>query len=377
VDFSLSEEQQEIQRSVRAFVERELFPLDAKFCREGRLPLEQRIELQQRARELGFWALDVPQEEGGAGLAQLTLCLIYEEAYRSPLMFDFGGSVEPVLYKCTEQQKTEYLRPIVRGERRSCFAFTEPNTGSDLAAIRTRAEMKGGDWVINGCKTFISEVEGADFIILFAKTDPAKGARGLSCLLVDKNSAGLSISAPIQTMGDGWAPNSLYFSDCRVPKRNLLGELNDGFSLANELLRHGRLKIAAWNVGVAQRCHELAIAYSKERSTFGAPIADRQAIQWMIADSEVEITTARLVTHKAAWLADCNRDYSNEAFLAKLHASETAFRVADRALQVFGGMGYTLEVPVASFFRQTRLWRIGHGTSEIHRMMIARRLLKC
>lgn len=376
MDFSISEELTMIQKNVRDFTERELFPLEQEFCLQGRLPLQKRLELERKGRELGFWALDVPTEHGGAGLSQLAMCLVHEELYRSPLMFEFGGYVEPALYLCNDKQKEEYFHPIIRGETKSCYAFTEPGTGSDLARVTTRAVKKGDRWVINGAKTFISHVDRADFIMVFASTDPGKGAKGITCFLVDKDTPGLSISNPIPTMGDDWDPYTLTFEDCAVPDKNVLGGVNKGFMVADEQLTHGRLKIAAFNLGIARRCLEMAVKYSKERVTFGQPIANRQAIQWMLADSEVELMAARLLVHQAAWMADSKQRIRNEAFVAKLYATEMAQRVTDRALQIHGGMGYTREVPIQSFYRQVRVWRIGHGTSEIHRMMIARNLLR-
>ncbi len=376
MDFALSEELQMIQKNVREFTERELFPLEQEFCLTGHLPLVKRLELEKKGRDIGFWALDVPTEFGGAGLGQLAMCVIHEELYRSPVMFEFGGYIEPALYLCNDTQKERYFYPIIRGEKKTCYAFTEPGTGSDLARVQTRAVKKGDRWILNGAKTFISHVDRADFIMVFASTDPGKGSKGITCVLVDKDAPGLHISKPIPTMGDDWDPYTLTFDDCIVPDENVLGEVNRGFIVADEQLTHGRLKIAAFNVGIGARCLEMAIRYSKERVTFGQPLATRQAIQWMLADSEVEVMASRLLVHQAAWIADEHRTIRNEAFIAKLYATEMAQRVSDRALQIYGGMGYTREVPIQSFYRQVRVWRIGHGTSEIHRMMIARNLLR-
>lgn len=376
MDFSLPEEVMMLQKNVRDFTERELFPLEQEFCLAGKLPHPKRLELEKKGRDLGFWALDVPTEFGGAGLSQVAMCVIHEELYRSPLMFEFGGYVEPALYLCNDAQKERYFYPIIRGEKKSCYAFTEPGTGSDLARVQTRAVKKGDTWILNGAKTFISHVDRADFIMVFASTAPGTGAKGITCFLVDKNAPGLHISNPIPTMGDDWDPYTLTFEDCEVPGENVLGEVNRGFMVADEQLTHGRLKIAAFNVGIGQRCLEMGIRYAKERVTFGQPLATRQAIQWMLADSEVEVMAARLLVHQGAWLADSRRPIRNEAFIAKLYATEMAQRVSDRALQIHGGMGYTREVPIQSFYRQVRVWRIGHGTSEIHRWMIARNLLR-
>lgn len=376
MDFALSDEVKMIKESVRKFTERELFPLEKQFCMDGALPNETRLELERKGRELGFWALDVPAEYGGAGLGQIAMCVIHEELYRSPLMFEFGGFLEPALYLCNAEQKERYFFPVIRGEKKSCYAFTEPGTGSDLAAVQTRAVKKGDRWVLNGSKTFISHVDRADFIMVFASTTPGAGSKGITCFLVDKDSPGLHISNPIRTMGDDWAPYTLSFDDCEVPEENILGEVNKGFIVADEQLTHGRLKIAAFNVGIGARCLEMAVQYAKDRSTFGQPLASRQGIQWMLADSEVELMAARLLVFQAGWLADTHQAIRNEAFVAKLYATEMAQRVSDRALQIFGGMGYTRELPLQSFYRQVRVWRIGHGTSEIHRWMIARNMLR-
>ncbi len=376
MDFALPDDVKMIQDSVREFTERELFPLEREFCLEGVLPIEKRLELEQKGRDQGFWALDVPTEFGGAGLSQLAMCVIHEELYRSPLMFEFGGFLEPALYLCNDEQKERYFYPVIRGEKKSCYAFTEPGTGSDLAQVKTRAVKKGDRWVLNGAKTFISHVDRADFIMVFASTQPGAGAKGITCFLVDKDTPGLHISNPIRTMGDDWDPFTLSFDDCEVAHENVLGEVDKGFIVADEQLTHGRLKISAYNIGIGNRCLEMALEYAKQRETFGEPIANRQGIQWMLADSEVELMAARLLVHQAAWAADTDQPIRNEAFVAKLYAAEMAQRVSDRALQIFGGMGYTLEVPIQSFYRQARLWRIGHGTSEIHRWMIARNMLK-
>jgi len=303
------------------------------------------------------------------------MCLVAEELYKHPAMFEFGGSPEPSMYRCNEEQTQRYLLPVINGDRRSAYAFTEPDTGSDFAGIRTRAVPDGSDFVINGRKTFISHVESADFLILFASTDPSKKAGGVTCFLVDKDTEGYELSRPIPTMGDGWTPAELSFTDCRVPAKNVLGAVNDGWKIANHQLSHGRLRIAAYQLGIAQRSLDLAIDWAKQRTTWGKPIATRQAIQWMVADSYVELEAARLLVYRAAWQTDAGVATRNEAFVAKLYATEMSQRVTDRCLQIFGGMGYTKEVPIQSFYRQARLWRIGHGTTEINRWMIARNLL--
>ncbi|MBT2207910.1 MULTISPECIES: acyl-CoA dehydrogenase family protein [Actinomadura] len=375
MDFSIPAELSMFVDSVRRFRERELMPLEQRFLTEGRFTPQERRDLQERARSQGLWALDVPEEYGGQGMGTLATCLVVEELYKHPGMFEFGGSPEPVLYQADEEQKKRYLHPVIEGERRSCYAFTEPGTGSDFARITTTAVRDGGDWVINGTKIFISEVDRADFCILFASTDPEAGSRGITCFLVDMGTPGFEVSRPIPTMGDDWEPYELSFTDCVVPDSARLGPVGGGWALASEQLTHGRLKIAAFQLGIAQRCLDMAVEWAKERVTWGKPIATRQGVQWMLADSAVELEAARYLVYRAAWMADEGHTIRNEAFIAKLYATEMAQRVTDRCLQVFGGLGYSKELPIQSFFRQVRVWRIGHGSSEIHRWMIARNLL--
>ena len=375
MDFAISEEHRMMLESVHQFREKELMPLEKEFLLSGELGTKRRHALELKGRDAGFWALEVPQEYGGLDVGQLALCLIDEELFKHPAMFEFGGSPEPCLYLCNEEQKKRFFNPVIAGEKHSCYAFTEPDAGSDFAGIRTTAKRQGDNWVINGTKTFISYVDGADFVILFTTTDPKLGARGITCFLVDKGTPGFTVSRKIPTMGDDWDPYELQFTDCVVPDAVRLGEVNGGFAVADAQLTHGRLKIAAFNLGCAARSLELAIEWAKNRKTWGKPIAARQAIQWMLADSEVELEAARLLVHRAAWMADNKKTIRNEAFIAKLYATEMAQRVTDRCIQIFGGLGYTKEVPIQSFWRQVRVWRIGHGTSEIHRWMIARNML--
>lgn len=375
MEFSVPPELATFVDSVRQFREKELMPLEHDFLLRGKLEPELRTALEHKARQLGFWALDVPEQYGGQGMGMLATCLVAEELFKHPAMFEFGGSPEPVLYEGNEDQKRRFLSPIINDGKRCCYAFTEPSGGSDLAAIRTTAVRDGDQWVINGTKTFISGAERADFVILFASTDRSLGAKGITCFLVDIGTPGFELSRPIPTMGDDWEPYELTFDNCVVPDANRLGEVNHAWTLAGEQLTHGRLKIAAYQLGIAQRCLDLAVDWAKNRTTWGKPIAARQGVQWMLADSLVELEAARLLVYRAACTADAGRPVDTEAFIAKLYATEMAQRVTDRCLQVLGGLGYSKELPVQSFYRQVRVWRIGHGTSEVHRWMIARNLL--
>ncbi|QXJ21157.1 acyl-CoA dehydrogenase family protein [Actinomadura graeca] len=376
MDFTVPAELRELVDRTRRFRLEELAPLEAAFLESGTLDNASRRDLQASARKRGLWGVDVEPEFGGLGHGHLGLCLTIEELYRSPLRLEFGGSPEPCLFLADEDQRERFLRPVLDGAKQSCFAFSEPQAGSDFGHLETVIDDPGGDIVrVTGRKMFIGLADVADFVILFATTDPAAGAHGVTCLLVESGSPGYEIVRPMPTMGDDWLPFELAFHDCAVPKRNILGGWNAGFAVAAKQLTHGRLKIAAIALGIARRALDEAVAWAKERTTWGKPIATRQGVQWMLADSLVELEAARLLVHRAAWMADTGQPIQNEAFMAKLAATEMADRVTDRCLQVLGGRGYLLDSPVQSLYRQARLWRIGHGTSEIHRWMIARNML--
>lgn len=375
MDFDIPDELSQLVDVVRRFRERELMPLEHHFLTNGRFSVAERDAIDEKARVAGLWALEAPVELGGQGLGQLGMCLVLEELFKHPAMYTTGGNPEPVLYHCNDEQRERYLVPVIKGERRSCYAFTEPDAGSDMARMRLSAVRDGDDWVLNGTKTFISKVDFADFVIVFAVTDPTVGARGITVFLVDKGTPGFEISREIKTMGDDWDPCELSFTDCLIPDSQRVGEVGDGWRLAGEQLNHGRLKIAAYQLGIAQRCIDIAVDWAQNRVTWGKPIASRQAIQWFLADSRVELEAARMLVYRAAWKTDAGLEHSMDDFMAKLYATEMAQRVTDRCLQILGGIGYTTESPVQSFYRQVRLWRIGHGTAEIHRMMIARDML--
>ncbi|MTD57059.1 acyl-CoA dehydrogenase family protein [Amycolatopsis pithecellobii] len=375
MDFEIPAEYRSLVEVVHDFRRRELDPLEGEFLVRGHLTPAMRERLDEAARKAGLWALEVPVEYGGQGVGLLGICLVAEEMFKHPSMYLFGGNPEPVLFEGTDEQKERYLLPVIAGERRQCYAFTEADTGSDLARMRTRAMRDGDDWIINGAKIFISRADEADFVILYADAQDSDGSTGTTCFLVDKGTEGFQVSRAIPTMGDAWEPYELVFTGCRVPDSARIGAVGAGWSLGGDQLTHGRIKIASYQLGIARRCIDLAVDWAKRRTTWGKPIATRQAIQWMLADSQVELEAARWLVYKAAWTADLGKNAAQEAFQAKLYATEMAQRVTDRCLQIFGGLGYTKELPVQSFYRQVRLWRIGHGTSEIMRWMIARNLL--
>jgi acyl-CoA dehydrogenase len=379
MDFTLSSEERMIQQTVREFVRRELIPLEGDVLRnerEGRpgLDPEQSRELQAKAQRLGFWGINTPEEYGGANLGAVATCLTHMEMGRTFVPFSFGGSADNILYACNEEQKQRYLLPTIEGTRRSCFALTEPGAGSDAGAIRMSAVKDGNEWVLNGEKIFITNGNEADFAMVFAVTDKEKGPHeGVTCFLVDREMGWRS--ERVHTMGE-WDPAALIFEDVRVPEENILGELGRGFALGLRWIGAARWVIPARAVGAAERLLGMAIEHAKQRVTFGKPIAERQAIQWMIADSAVEIEATRWITLRAAWLADQGLDNRHQASMAKLYGANMANEVVDRVLQIHGGMGYTKELPIERWYRELRVFRIFDGTDEIQRFIIARNLLK-
>ncbi|WP_432865595.1 acyl-CoA dehydrogenase family protein [Microbispora rosea] len=379
MDFSLSPEELQIRDTIRAFVEREIMPLEPEVLRSERAGgpgLDPGVlrDLRLKAKKMGFWGINTPEEYGGAALGAVMSAIIAMEMGRTFVPFSFGGSADNILYAGTEEQKQRYLIPTIEGERRSCFAITEPGAGSDARNIRTRAVKDGGDWVINGEKTFITGGNEADFVMVFAVTDPDKGANGgVTCFLADRDMGWKS--EPIPTMGQ-WGPASLVFEDVRVPEENILGELGRGFELAMQWIGQGRYMIPARAVGSAERMLQMAIDYAKIRMSMGKPIAEYQAIQWMIADSQVEIEAAKWLTLHAAWRVQQGMDARHASSIAKLNGAVMANQVVDRVLQIHGGMGYTKELPIERWYRELRLLRIFEGTDEIQRRTIARNLLR-
>ncbi|MEV6879621.1 acyl-CoA dehydrogenase family protein [Amycolatopsis sp. NPDC051128] len=379
MDFSLSVEEREVRDWVRTFVQRELIPLEQEVLRRERahqpgLTGEELKELQLKAKESGFWGVLTPEEYGGMGLSAVMAALLEAELGRTFVPFRFGGAADNILFHANEEQKRTYLLPTISGERKSCFAITEPGAGSDAKAIRTTARKDGADWVINGEKTFITGGNEADFTMVFAITDPEKGANGgVTCFLVDRE-AGWK-SEYIDTMGE-WGPASLIFQDVRVPETQILGEEGRGFELAMQWIGQGRYLLPARAIGSCERLISMAIEHANTRETFGQKIAERQAIQWMIADSGVELEALRWLVLNAAWQVDQGMDSRHAQSMAKLYGGQKANEIVDRVLQIHGGMGYTRELPVERWYRELRLLRIYEGTDEIQRRTIARNLLK-
>ncbi|MFD1541453.1 acyl-CoA dehydrogenase family protein [Nonomuraea guangzhouensis] len=374
MDFSLSAEERQIRDTVRSFVQKEIMPLEPEVLRnerEGRPALAPEVlrDLRDRARKMGFWGINTPEEYGGAALGPVMSAIIVMELGRSFVPFMFGGSADNILYAGTAEQQARYLLPTIEGERRSCFAITEPGAGSDARNIRTRAVRDGAEWIINGEKTFITGGSEADFVMVFAVAEPY----GVTCFLVDRDMGWTS--EPIMTMGE-WGPASLVFQNVRVPEANILGELGKGFELAMQWIGQGRYMIPARAIGSAERMLGMAIDYAKIRKSMGQTISEYQAIQWMIADSQVEIEAAKWLTLYAAWRVQEGLDARHAASIAKLNGAIMANQVVDRVLQIHGGMGYTKELPIERWYRELRLLRIFEGTDEIQRRTIARNLIK-
>ncbi len=367
------------QRTIREFVQNELMPLEQQVLRnerEGRpgITLNELKALQLKAKELGFWGINTPEEYGGANLGSLMSAITWMELGRTFVPFSFGGHADNILYYCSEEQKKKYLIPTIEGKRRSCFALTEPGAGSDTSNIRMSAVKYGSNWVLNGEKIFITNGNDADFAMVFAVTDKEKGAHGgVTCFLVDREMGWRSERIP--TMGE-WDPAALVFEDVRVPEENILGTLGGGLNLGFQWIGAARWVIVARAIGSAERLLQMAIDHAKTRVTFGKPIAERQAIQWMIADSAVDIEAAKWITLRAAWMLDQGLDNRHQASMSKLYGANMANRVVDRVLQIHGGMGYTKELPIERWYREMRLLRIFDGTDEIQRFIIARNLLK-
>jgi acyl-CoA dehydrogenase len=379
IDFSLSEEQCTVRDTVRGFIAKEVIPLEPEVLRNERsgrpgLPPDVLKELRAKAKRSGYWGINTPEEYGGMALGPVMSAIIAAETGRTFVPFSFGGSADNILYAGNDDQKERYLLPTINGERRSCFAITEPGAGSDARSITTRAVKRGNRWVINGEKVFITNGNEADFVMVFAVTDKEKGPDGgVTCFIADRDMGWKS--EPIPTMGE-WGPASLVFENVEVPEENILGEVGRGFDLAMQWIGHGRFMIPARAIGSAERMLQMAIDYAKVRHSMGKPIAEYQAIQWQIADSQVEIESTKWLTLYAAWLVEQGKDARHYSSIAKLHGSLMANQVVDRVLQIHGGMGYTKELPIERWYRELRLLRIFEGTDEIQRRTIARNLLK-
>ena len=381
--WELPEEFRMLQDTVRRFVEKEVRPLEDRLPHDSPgAPADDLRTLQGKARALGLWALQTPRHLGGAGLSVLGQVVVAEEAAKCrtgaffPAAGAFGGNPPSVMFDATPEQFERYARPIIEGRAGRAFtAISEPSGGSDPArAIQCRADRDGDHYVLNGTKMWTTHAGTADWGIVYARTGAPGDRAGISCFIVASSTPGLT-KRPIEVM-NSYSPYELHFEDALVPVTNRVGPEGGGFSLASEFLVQGRIVYASGPIGIAQYALELAIDWVKQRQVFGSVLADKQAIQFMLADSEIELRAARLLVYQAAWSADLGRDVRVEASIAKVFGTETAFRVLDRCMQMFGAMGLSKEMPLERWFRDLRVKRLGEGASEVQRMIVARELLR-
>ncbi len=379
MNFELTEVQREIQKMCRDLAARELIPNARRWDETHEWP----SAAVKKLAELSLLGVAVPEALGGAGLDNLSYALAVEEVSRgcasTGVIMSVNNSLycDPIAKYGTDEQKREFLVPFARGERLGCFGLTEPEAGSDAAAQKTTAVKKGDQYVINGSKNWITCGPRAAAMVLFAMTDKAAGHKGISAFLVPTDSPGFNRAPPDRKMGISAALScSMYFEDLKVPVSRRLGAEGDGFKVAMSTLDGGRIGIAAQAVGIARASLEEALAYSAERRTFGKPIRDHQAIQFMLADMATEIDAARLLLWKAALLKDQGARHSVESSMAKLYASEMASRVTNKGLQIHGGMGYSKELDAERHVRDARITEIYEGTSEIQRIVISNTLMK-
>ena len=377
MDFTYTEEQKMLKNMVREFAQKEIKPLAHKVDDEEYFPWEN----IRKMGALGLMGMTVPAEYGGSKIDTMTYVIALEEIGK--VCASTGLTVEAhntlgvghIYERGNEEQRRKYLPDLLNGKGLAAWALTEPNAGSDAASMQTTAVQEGDEWVLNGSKQFITSGSIAEVITVMAKTDKDKGAKGISAFIVEKGTPGLKYGGEEIKMGmRGTVTSQLVLEDCRVPVENMIGERGMGFIGAMDILDRGRTAIAALAVGLAQGALDECIEYSKQREQFGRPISKYQGIQWMIVDMATEIHAARLMVYNAANLEDQGKPFTMEASMAKLYASEMAVRAAVNAVQVHGGYGLTKEYAVERFFRDVKLYTIGEGTSEVQRMVIAKRL---
>ena len=375
----LSEEQRLLQQTVREFAEAEIKPLAKDLDETGRFPRE----IFQKAAKLGLAGIALPENDGGAGMDHVCYAIAIEEISRACASTGAILSVQNSLY-CdpihrfgTPEQKKKLLAPFARGERIGCYALTEPQAGSNAAALATKALRKGGRYIVNGTKAWITNGGVADAALVYTSTQPEKGEKGITALVVEKGTPGFTSGKEEKKLGvHATACTELAFTDCEVPEENRIGNEGEGYKIALSTLDGGRVGIASQATGIAQGAFDAALSYAQQRQAFGQPIAGFQAIQFMLADMATEIDAARLLVRRAAWKQDSGARFTLEASIAKLFASEMATRVAHSAIQIHGGYGYSREYPVERAYRDARITEIYEGTSEIQRLIIARLILK-
>lgn len=383
-DTTQTEEHRMVQELVAKFVVRELQPLEAAVLKResqgGKYALteEELAPLHAKCRDLGLWALESPEEYGGANLPAVALTGVEEELARTITPFIIppdSPNLHMLMAVANDEQRAKYLAPYAAGQIKSCIAISEPIAGGDPAGMITKAVQDGEAWVINGRKIWVSNVPAADFIILMARTSPGKREQGVTAFIVERGTPGFIIEREIAMIG-GRRTYELAFEDCRVPARNVLGGLGAGYAPMQLRLNVRRLQMGARCIGISRRALEMMCGHARQRVTFGVPLADRQAIQWWIADATVKIHACRLMVRDAAARLDRGENVKDVASMIKVHATGMATEIVDRAMQTHGAMGVTKELPLQLFAQQVRLMRVYEGPTEVHMMAIAKRTLK-
>ncbi len=379
MDFDLTDEQRMIQEMARSFAQKEVLPKAAELDETGRFP----EELVRQMADLGLMGVAVPEEYGGAGMDNICYAIATEEIARAcastAVILSVNNSLAcaPILSFGSEEQKRKYLVSLASGKHLGCFGLTEPGAGSDAGSQKTTAVRDGSHYVLNGTKNFITNATQADTCVLFAMTDREKKHKGISAFILDMKMQGITVGKKEVKLGIcASATASIILEDVKIPAANRLGNEGEGFKIAMHTLDGGRIGIAAQAIGIARASLEDSLAYAKERKQFGQPIANFQAIQWMLADMATEIDAARMLTYRAAWRKDRNLRYTKESAMAKLYASEAAMRASVKGIQIHGGYGYIREYPAERHFRDAKITEIYEGTSEIQRLVIASDLLR-
>ncbi len=379
MDFSIPDDVKMLQSTVREYVRDRLAPLTMQVEHDDAVP----PSIMQEMKDLGLFSIPFPEEYGGGGFGELGYCVAMEElgavnaAYSNIIGGHCSLSGAAIALGGSEELKQRYLPVMSTGEKLGAFALTEPNAGSDAAHIQTTARREGDQYVLNGSKLWVSNGPMADLYTVFAVTDKGKGTKGVTAFVVDRDSSGLTVGKVDEKMGlRGSQTSEIFFEECCVSAKNVIGEEGRGFRVAMQTLDGGRIALGASCVGQAQTALTLSIQWSRQRVQFGRPISSNQAVQWMLADSEVDIHAGRMMTYHAAWKIDSSQRASHEAAMVKVYCSEMLNRVVDRAVQVHGGMGYMKELDIERMYRDARIVRIYEGTSEIQRMIIADDLLR-
>jgi len=379
MDFTFTEEQKLLIETTKSFVKNELLPHEELLEKSNNLPKEIYQEIKEKSQKVGLYACNMPTKYEGGGLNAFDLTLVEKElGFASLALAEVTWRPQNILMASTGKLIEEYLKPTIKGDRKDCIAMTEPGAGSDLRGMKTNAILKGGDWIINGTKHFISNAHISDYVVLFASTGKDSNDRNLiSCFLVDLNLPGVEVAKGYDCVSHrGYVNNIIHFNDCKIPAENILGEKDMGFELINTWLDATRLTVAATSVSRAERAFDIALDWSANRKQFGKVIGKFQGVSFKLADMAMEIKLANLILMESAWKIDQGTLTSKDAAMAKLFCTEMIGRVSDEAIQICGGMGLMADIPLERIWRDARIERIWEGTSEIQRHIISRSLLR-